>query len=373
MAQQEEEAVFDVVEVAQQGGESEQHHGHGDEDGADGAEGLGQGLLDEGSAGDVGVGLNAGAQAHESGGGAQQQGVDEDGQHLHQALLGGMGNVGGSGGVRSGTDTGFVGVEAALEAHHQAGTHEAAEDGLEVEGVGEDHAEHMGDVADVDGQSDQSHQHVGDTHDGDQGAGDLDDALAAAQQAVESQQGDDGADDDRGDAFLIEGEAGERRLQVVGGQHVVAHAVGEDQGEAEDDGQGTAVQRGLDVVGGAAVGAAFMVALLVDLGQSGFHESGSAAQNGGDPHPEHGAGAAHAQGGGHADDVAGAHAGGGGDHQSAEGGDGAFGGGLFTDHTDGFLEQAELGELGPDGEIEAAAEQQQGQRPAGQIKQKVIH
>ena len=62
------------------------------------------------------------------------QRVDIDRQALHEALLDRVGNAGGSGGIRSRTHAGLVGVQAALDAkhHHRAG--EAAEDGLEVEG-----------------------------------------------------------------------------------------------------------------------------------------------------------------------------------------------------------------------------------------------
>ena len=172
----------------------------------------------------------------------------------------------------------------ALDAVHQAGAGQTAEDGLEVKGLGEDAAQHLGQQAEVHHNDDQRDQHVQAAHEGDQGGGDLHDALAAAHDAVAHQQGQDGADDPGGGFRVIEAVSGEGGLEIVGGQHIEAAGVGQDQGESEDDGQGTAVKGGLNVVGGAAVALTRLrVPALVDLGQGGLHKGGGAADDGDRP------------------------------------------------------------------------------------------
>ena len=161
-------------------------------------------------------------------------------------------------------------------------------------------------------------------------------------------------------AHMVEGEGGEGGLEVVGGQHVVAHGVGEDDDHREDDPQPTLFQGRLHVVGGAAEVGAVGILPLIHLGQRGLDEGGGPAQDGGDPHPKHGAVTAHTDGGGDADDVAGTHPGSGGDHQCAEGGDAPLGLGLFRHHPEGLAQQADLHELAAEGEEKAGTDQQKG-------------
>ena len=357
------EQVVHVEQVAQQGGEGEQHHEHRDEHGADGAEGLAQGGLHIGGAGQGRVRLHAGAQAHEGGAGAQQQGVNEHGQHLHQALLDRVAHIGAGRRVGSAAAAGLVGVQAALDAVHHAGGGEAAEDGPEVKGIAEDAAQHLGQQGDVGEDDHQRHQHVHNAHHGHQQGGDLYHPLAAAQQAVAHQHSQHTADDPGGGFGVVEAVHAEGGLQVVGGQHVEAHRVGGDHEHAEQHSQQAAVQSGLDVVGGAAVAAvAVAVTLFVDLGQGALHKGGSTAHQGDDPHPEHSAVTAQADGGGNAHNVAGAHAGRGGHHQRLEGGYVALLAGLFGDYADGFAKHTQLDEFGAEGVPQATGQQQDDQQ-----------
>ena len=271
-----------------------------------------------------------------------------------------MGDVCGSSGVGSGTHTCLVGVQAALDALHQAGTGEAAEDGLEVEGTVEDSTQDGRQLADVHEHDDQSNGNVDDAHDGDHEASDLHQTLAAAHDADGEQDGQDSADEDGGGGFVVEAEAGEGGLQVVGGQCIVAHCVGQDDDDGKDNAQPALTQCGLHVVGGAAVAGAVGGTALVDLCQGGFHISGSAAQNGGHPHPEHGTGAAQADRGGDAHDVAGTNAGSGGDQQSTQGGGCALSLGLFHDDPECFGQQADLDQFGAEGEEQASHNQEHG-------------
>ena len=114
------EAVVNVEEVADEGREREERERYRDEDGAEAAEDRGEGVLDVGRAADIFGGDYAGAEAHEGCGSAEEERVDVDGEHLHEALLDRVRDVGGSGGVRRGADAGLVGVEAALDAVDQA-------------------------------------------------------------------------------------------------------------------------------------------------------------------------------------------------------------------------------------------------------------
>ena len=83
-------------------------------------------------------------------------------------------------------------------------------------------------------------------------------------------------------------------------------------------------EKGVDIVGRAAPEAAVQgVFLLVHLGQHRLHVGRGGTDQGGDPHPEHGARAAHGNGGHHAHHVAHAHPGSGGNDQRLDAGKGA--------------------------------------------------
>ena len=114
------EAVVNVEEIADECREREERERYRDEDGPEAAKDSGQGVLYIGCAAYFFARDYAGAQAHESCGGAEQECVDVDGEHLHESLLDRVRDVSGSGGVRRGADAGFVGVKAALDAVDQA-------------------------------------------------------------------------------------------------------------------------------------------------------------------------------------------------------------------------------------------------------------
>ena len=274
-----------------------------------------------------------------------------------------MGDVGGGGGIGRRTHTGLVGEETALDAVHDAGTAEAAEDRLQIKGTGKDLAEHLGQHVGIENGNDQGHHDVDGTHHGDENARHRHDALTAAQQAVAHQCSDNETDDPGSRGGVIEAVGGESGLEVIGGQHIKAHAVSQHQEYGEHHGNALLPLKGrLDIVGGAAV-AAVLAPLLVNLSQGTLHEGGSTADDGDDPHPEHAAKAADTQGGGHADDVARTHTGGGGYHQGLEGGDAVLIG-LLRHGAELMTQQAELGKAGADGEIEAAQHQQDDQHIA---------
>ena len=310
------QAALGVVVVAEEGGEGEEADGHRDEDRAEAAEGSAGAGLDIGGARCLGAGLHAGEEAEEGGGRADEQGVDEDGEHLHKALLCRVAHVGRGRRVGGRAHTGLVGVQAALDAPHDAGAGEAAEDGLEVKSGLENVFEHRAEVGDMPKDHDEGDDHVQHAHHGHEDLGDLGESFSAAEDADAEQHRENAADDHRhihsetGDLkrLFIEAEALEGALGVVGREHVVAHHVGEDQDDGEDHAQPALAQALLHVVGGAAVAVALAVALLVDLGEGGLHKRGGAAEDRRDPHPEDRARAAEADSRRDTHDVAGADA-----------------------------------------------------------------
>ena len=259
-----------------------------------------------------------------------------------------MGDVRSGRGVGGRTHTGLVGIQAALNALHHAGAGEAAENGGEIKGAGKNVLEDGGDQVQVHQNHDQGNDNVENAHDGNQCAGDFGQTVGAAQHAGGKENRQDQADE-KGGMVAVEAEAGKGGLEVVGGQHIISHRIGQDNDDGEDDPKPALPQGGFHVVGGTAVAAAVLVLPLIDLGQGGLHKGGGAAQNGGDPHPEHRAVSAQADGSGDPDNVAGAHPGGGGDHQGAEGGNASLGFGLFRNHPEGLAQQANLDKLAAEG------------------------
>ena len=269
-----------------------------------------------------------------------------------------MAHVGRGGGVGGGAHARLIGEQAALDALHQGGAGKAGKDRLEIEGALEDAGKDRGHQLQVHHNDNQRHQHIQAAHEGHQGGGHGDDPLAAAHDAEGGEQGGDAADDPGGDALVVEAVAGEGGLEVERAQHVEAAGVGGDEAQGKEHGQGAAVEGGLNIVGGAAVAlAGLRVAALVDLGQGGLNEGGGAADDGDEPHPEHGPIAADADGHGNADDVAGSHAGGGGHHQGLEGGDRTGPVRALCHHPQGLPEHPELDEAGAEGEVKSSGQQ----------------
>lgn len=105
------EAALAVIVVADQCREGKQAHGHGNEHRAEAAERGGHRLLHIGRALQLRRRLDAGGQAHQRRGRADQERVDKDAEHLDKTLLDGVGDVGRGRGVRGRAHTGLVGVQ----------------------------------------------------------------------------------------------------------------------------------------------------------------------------------------------------------------------------------------------------------------------
>ena len=140
-------------------------------------------------------------------------------------------------GVRRRADARLVGEEAALDAVHHAGAAKAAEDGAKIEGAAEDLGKDRGECSYVYYNDEKRNENVCNTHHGHEQGADANDALAAADQAVADKQSDGAADDPGRHARIVEGVGRKGGLQIVGCEHIEAHAVGEYQKHREYDGE----------------------------------------------------------------------------------------------------------------------------------------
>ncbi len=352
---------FGDVVVGHDGGEGEEEQGDGDEVVAKAwHHALHGGLHIAGAcrdAGDAGVEggtvrplhvVQASDEQHEAGGGADEQGVDIDGERLHQALLGRVAHRRGGGGVGASPLGGFVGVDPALDTPHDGQTQNGAEAGFHPEGTLPDEQDHARQLADVQGDDDAGHDDVTQRHEGHHGTGEIGDAFDAAEDDETEQQRQTG-----GGHVGVDGKGG---LQA-GADGVCLHArqqyaAGEDGGDGEGPGIPLHAQALLDVEGRTA--AIFTVdLLLVDLAQGGLHEGGAGAKEGDHPHPEQGARAAEGDGSGHTGDVAGTDATGQGHGECLEGGDTGIVALALKHQAYHAFQVAQLQETAAQGEVEA--------------------
>ena len=276
-------------------------------------------------------------------------------------------------GVGGGAHARLIGEQAALGALADGGldgvAEAAADDGLGLEGVAEDHGEGLGQVGDAGHQYGQSTQQEDGGHDGHQLLGDGGQTLHAAQE-------DEGADDHQHHAHHPGGHAKgglEGGADGVGLDHAAHKAQGQDDGHGEEPGQKLAEgapEGGGDVVHRAAVDVAVLVNDPGVDGQGGLGVNGGHAEEGDDPHPEDGPRAAGEDGAGGAHDVSGAHLGGDGGGQGLEGAH-ALGlgpapqGQVAKDLFHALAKAAHLHKPGADGVEQAHANEQKHQNVAG--------
>lgn len=358
---------FGIEIIADQSGEGKKREGNGDENAAGGAEICDQRILNIGGIHGISCGIHIGGgiqirtENHEGSGGADEDGVDKDGEHLHQTLLGRVGNIGRSGGIRGRADAGFIGIQTALDAVHHGCAQQTAEHGFRAEGFAEDADKDEGQSPDMQENDNDCCKNINTCHDGDEYLCNLRDALAAAQNDDTCQNGNDGTD--------IEGRLLARYIDldeishIEGGKGIKAAHIGEDEG----NGKGTAQKRRakplFDIIGRAAIGA--MLALfLINLCEGGFDKGGGTADDGDEPHPEHCTCAACDDGTCYADHVAGSDTGGGGDHKRLKRGNGFPVLSFFRDDANRFPKQAELDKACLYGEIKTCCDEQGNQNIA---------
>ena len=208
----------------------------------------------------------------------------------------------------SGTQTGLVGEDAAGEAlthgDHDGVAKDTAAHSLKAECGSEDGAESSGDVRGAQDDDADTGGHVEHGHEGNQERGDLADALGTAQ----NHDADDDGQQHAGELRLQAEQAVHGAGDLAGLSDVADTEGGQTAQNGEDDSQGlpALAQTVLDVVHGAALIDTLGVLLAELHGQDDLGVLGAHTEESGDPHPEHGAGAAHEDGAGDAGDVAGA-------------------------------------------------------------------
>ena len=371
-----------VQRPAQHRGVGEQGQAHGDQQGAelvaeDGAEG---GHVQAGVALDAVVQVQAsalgGAEDGQTGQGADDDGVHEDLEDAVDTLLHRVGLGGGGVGHRRGAQAGLVGEHAALHAPGDAQEHGAAGTAGDAGGGEGAHKDVMEDGGQGVGVVDNHHQggdDVDQSHHGDQLLGDGAQALDAAEEDHGGEGGQGDAQHQVHDLLGLLAEAGlEGHDHVVDGGDDVAHLHGVADAEGSQGGEDTEqdaqplpvlAQAVLDVVHGAAHPVAVLVPLTELHGQGNLGVLGTHTDEGSDPQPEDGAGAAQGDGGGDTGDVAGAHGACQGGGHGLEGGHLTLAGcGFVEDLADGVLhgvaELAELHATGAQGHQDARAHQQ---------------
>ena len=125
----------------------------------------------------------AGAEDHQTGGGADDERVDANGERLSETLLDGVRDLSRRGGLRAGTLTGFGRVDTALYAPHDGRAEDCTERSFLIEGTAEDEAEHGGNSRDICPQNDDHQHNIHTGHERNDVAGERADALAAPSSA----------------------------------------------------------------------------------------------------------------------------------------------------------------------------------------------
>ena len=270
-----------------------------------------------------------------------------------------MRNFGACCGIGGRAHARLIRVKATLDAPHDARAGEAAENGLEIKCADEYCLEHCGDVGNIHDEYHERDDYIQYAHDGDENAGDLRKTQAAAEYACAEQNGEDAADYVRSGFGIIEAKAAEGRLSIIRSEHIVAHSIGEDENYRKDNAEPALLEAVLHIVRRSTVARAVFVLALIDLRKRGLDERGSAAEDGGYPHPEDCTRAAEDERRGNADDVARADTGCGGDHERTERGYATLLLGFFADDLYRLAEQAYLQKSRADGEVHTRNEQEQ--------------
>ena len=325
--------------------------------------------------GRVGHAENAGRRDDEARQHADNHGVEEGAGHVDVALPGRMVSAGRSRSNRSGAHAGLVGEDAARDAPAHGRQHrsdDGAADAARHRVKGKRHAENLGDArrncGNIRENGDDRRDEVKDRHERHDDAGYQADAVDATYEDQKRKDGDDRARYRRRNA-----EAGmDGRGDGVRLRHV-ADAEGREHREQREERRHDAAQRAADTVlhrvHRAAGHFADAVRLAVFDGQHRFAVFRGKPEQGADPHPDEGAGAAEHHRRRDADDIAGADGGGERRHQRLERRNVALM--LFLlleNHADCVKEIAPGQKLQPDGQENSGADQErQHDRPPDKI------
>ena len=208
--------------------------------------------------------------------GAHEQGVNIDGKGLDKALLGRVGNLGGSGCLWSSALTGLIGVDAAANAPHNGHAEHAGKASLHIESGAEDEGEHLGDLVEVHNHDDDGQDNIDDRHNRNHQRSKVRNTLDAA----DNNDCQNRAENHGGDGEVNIPGIVDRGGNTVGLDTWQEVAGCQDHGNSKDDGVAKHERRrggvliGLfDIVGrAAAVFTGVLVSFFVNLGQRTFDE-----------------------------------------------------------------------------------------------------
>ena len=288
-----------IIIIADDAAEREQQDRDGDENPAGATHLVRQGLLRQLDAVDRAVERHPTEQDDEGRAGTDDQRVRKDAERLDQPLLDGVRDVRRRRDVGRRAHAGLVAEQAALDALHDGRADAAARRRAPAEGALDNACEDLGQLLQVHRHDDQGQQDVAQRHDRDEPAADARDAVDAAKDDHQRQE--------------CEEEAHPCRVETEGrfpggADRVALHRVeGEAKGDGDQDGEQdahpTAPQALFHIIGRPA-DERLLAFLLIKLGQRRLDKRARRAQQGDQPHPEHGARPADGHGGRHARQVA---------------------------------------------------------------------
>ena len=266
--------------------------------------------------------------------------------------------------------TGFVGEQAAgnteADSFLNADADSATHDSLGSKSTHEDGLQSRQDILGIHTDGDECAANVEDGHDGNQLLSDGSDALDTAQ---ENECGNSCHNDTRSNLGNTESGV-EGITDGVGLDHVAHEAQSQNDGNSEEASHKSAqlaLEGSLNEIDGTAGDSTVFTYFLILLCQNSLTVDGGHAEEGRDPHPEHSTGTTGDQSGGAASDIAGTNLGRNGSCQCLEGAHAVLTG-LLTleadiaeDQTHTLTKLANLDKAGTDGEVDAAAQQQEKQ------------
>ena len=311
-----------VVEDADKSREAEQCQRHCDEDDAETAQMVLHRRLQKVHALQAARHALGSQQHHEGRAAADDDGVDEDAQRLHEAHLHGVIALSGSSGAGGRTGTSLVGEKAPLDAVHHHSAEAAAHSLTQAQRLRENAGEDTGQLGQMGEDDPEGHDKVAARHDRDDDVEALDGGLLPQDDDRRKRRQHQRRDQRRDGERILE------RLAHRVADHLTDAAPADEARHGEQAGYHRAAElsapfalrEGVEIVGRAAPPAAVKgVGLLVFLGQRRLHKGGGCAQQSRHPHPEHRACTAHRHRRHDAHQIAHAHPGGRGHHQRLEG------------------------------------------------------
>ena len=231
-----------------------------------------------------------------------------------------MADTRGTGCGSGSTDTCLIGEQASLDAEHHNGSHEAAEDSLNIKSPFKNACEHTRNHVSVENNHQQGSCNVKSAHYRNKNSCDFSDLFAAAADADAEDNSLDDTDENRSQAWIVETVYFKRICHIEGCNEVKSNHVSQNHENSIENTQPSFFQNGFNIVGRTAVATSVLGTAFVDLCQRTFYKCGCTSEDRGHPHPKDSARTAETDGGRNAGDISGADARSSGNHQCLKGG-----------------------------------------------------